>query len=371
MKRLLLIGLVLLLGCAASVEPPAPAPAPIETALPTDAPALDAEAVTLTLTTFTPSPSPTATPTPEPTPTPVPTPTPSPSPTPVPTPKGLLGGRYDGFYYGEGHIKTDDAYISDTVSLRLTRYDSSPLTKRLVYYVLDIHIQDVEALRTESWDGNFGMRAKDGKPYTSFLKMARRVHAITAITGDYYTYTPHAGLVFRNGELYLYQNEYKPWKGHNVLLLMRDGSMRVIPSAEFTLSAVDFGTVWQGWEFGPSLLNDDGTARSEFDREYNTIQRANPRTVLGYYEPGHYCFVTVDGRKTGYSNGLTLAETAQLMESLHCTIAFNLDGGQTTQFYWNDKVYNTPYKGGRFTSDIIYIRDTDAADGEPELDFMP
>ena len=105
-------------------------------------------------------------------------------------------------------------------------------------------------------------------------------------------------------------------------------------------------------------MDDEGIAKTNFNSAYSTINRQNPRTIIGYYEPGHYCFVTVDGRKTGYSNGLTIAESALLMESLGCKLAFNLDGGQTSQFYWNDQVFNKPYNGGRFTSDIIYIIDT-------------
>ena len=154
-------------------------------------------------------------------------------------------------------------------------------------------------------------------------------------------------------------SERSPWKGHDILLLYRDGTMETFHSDTFQPEAIDQENVWQAWEFGPSLLDENGNALSSFDRSYSDINRANPRTILGYYEPGHYCFVTVDGRKSGYSNGLTLPETAQLMESLGCKIAFNLDGGQTTQLYWNDQMYNVPYEGGRFTSDIIYIVDVD------------
>lgn len=290
--------------------------------------------------------------------TPIPTDTPSPTPeatpeiTSAPTPSGLLGGRYDAFLQEDGFEKSEHSYVSRNISIQVTRYDSSPLTRHLVYFVTDIHIQDVTSIRTESWDGNFGVRGE--KLWTPFLKMARRVNAIVAINGDYYTYNIHTGLVIRNGERYQ-PDPWKPWSGHEILLLYRDGSMETFRSDSFDLSSIDLDTVWQAWEFGPSLLNENGTALSSFDKSYSDINRQNPRTVLGYYEPGHYCFVTIDGRKSGYSNGLTLHEAAQLMESLGCKIAFNIDGGQTTQLYWNDKMYNVPYEGGRFTSDIIYI----------------
>ena len=60
-----------------------------------------------------------------------------------------------------------------------------------------------------------------------------------------------------------------------------------------------------------------------------------------------------------------LAETAQLMESLGCVIAFNLDGGQTTQLYWNGAIANEPFRGGRSTSDIICIVEPHADSADP------
>ena len=331
MKKLLwLLCLCLLTGCGLyQLHTEAPAETALPTAAVTEAPAELTAEVNVTLPPVTATPSPTPIPTPEPTPTP--TPTPEPTPTPSPTPEGLLGGDYNGFWYGEGHIENETAYISDTVSVTMEKFTSSPLTKYLVYYVVDIHVQDVEALRTESWDGAFGTRAKNGKLWTPFLRMVENVNPITAINGDYYSYNIHRGLVIRNGERYE-PNPWKPWIGREILLLNRDGTMETYESDTFDADNRDLSNVWQAWEFGPSLLNEDGTAKSTFGEYYKEILRANPRTVIGYYEPGHYCFVVIDGRKSRYSNGLTMEETAKLMESLGCKLAFNLDGGETSQF---------------------------------------
>ena len=356
-KLTILILLTLLLLAFACGQAAAPETTPEPTVIPMDSVTVEENTIVLTA-------PPTPSPTPEPTETPAPTETPTPEPTdtPEPTPVGLLGGRYDGFQKGEP-VKTETSYKSERVSIEITRYDSSPLTRHLVYFVTDIHIQDIEALRTASWDGKFGVRGE--KKWTSFLKMARDAHAILAINGDYYSYNIHRGLVIRNGERYE-PDPWKPWQGHQILFLYRDGTVAVFDSDTFQPDATDMTNVWQAWEFGPSLLDENGAARSKFHKAYNDIDRANPRTVFGYYEPGHYCFVTIDGRKTGYSNGLTLHEEAQLMESLGCKVAFNLDGGQTTQLYWNDSMYNVPYKGGRNTSDIIYLIEPPAAEQEPD-----
>ena len=90
--------------------------------------------------------------------------------------------------------------------------------------------------------------------------------------------------------------------------------------------------------------------------EFNSnVVRANPRTAIGYYEPGHYCFIVVDGRQTGYSEGLSMEDLSQLMYDLGCKVAYNFDGGQTSMMVFDGKVVNKPYKDGRSCSDIVYV----------------
>ena len=80
----------------------------------------------------------------------------------------------------------------------------------------------------------------------------------------------------------------------------------------------------------------------------------NPRSVIGYYEPGHYCFVLVDGRRK-YSRGLTMKELSQLMYTLGCVRAYNLDGGATAHMTWLNSVINSPSRE-RLVHDVICVR---------------
>ena len=89
---------------------------------------------------------------------------------------------------------------------------------------------------------------------------------------------------------------------------------------------------------------------------FDGIHGRNPRTVIGYFEPGQYCLVTADGRSLA-SRGLPLGTLAELMESLGCTRAYNLDGGESTMLTWFEKVINKPYKDGRAISDAVIIMD--------------
>jgi exopolysaccharide biosynthesis protein len=77
--------------------------------------------------------------------------------------------------------------------------------------------------------------------------------------------------------------------------------------------------------------------------------------VIGYYEPGHYAFVIVDGRTKYYSEGMTFTEVSAFMAELGCKVAYNLDGGQSAQMVLEDNLVNMPANGGRRVGDIIYL----------------
>ena len=73
----------------------------------------------------------------------------------------------------------------------------------------------------------------------------------------------------------------------------------------------------------------------------------------------HYLMVVSDGR-TDRSDGLTLYQLAEFLQSLGATTAYNLDGGGSSTMYFNGRVVNEPVNHGstvseRSVSDIVYI----------------
>lgn len=71
------------------------------------------------------------------------------------------------------------------------------------------------------------------------------------------------------------------------------------------------------------------------------VTTAHPRTAVGFNEQKLF-FVTVDGRQPGYSVGMALPELAELMVSLGCQEAMNLDGGGSTTLLVRGQVVNRP-----------------------------
>lgn len=256
----------------------------------------------------------------------------------------LLGEKYlDRFTY-RGPIQTSNSYRSDAVCVTqsMIRYKDTNC------FVADIYIRDISALRTAFSSGKLNGKIQ------SVLKMAQNNDAIVAINGDYYTNNNKKAMLVRNGKLY----HTGVAKQFDMCVLYSDGHMSVFsPNTKESVMEAE-GEIWQTWTFGPGLIDENGIAKTTFSCN-NSICVINPRSVIGYYEPGHYCLVLADGR-TGKkkSRGLTMEDLAAFMaEELHCTLAYNLDGGRSSVMASRDAVIDDPFEGGRSSSDIVYICD--------------
>lgn len=339
---LLLLTLILacaLFGCSIVSDPSV---APEETQLPVSTPALVEEDVSAV------TPVPIEPETPQPTETP--TPSPVPTDTPTPEPEGLIGWSEGGFVPREEMRQTETEYVSDKLHFTVTKvFDKDTYSRAITYFVTDLYIRDLHCLRTYPAKE---FTTKDQKQFKYVHKIAETANALWAMTGDYCGHHLHS-LIIRNGTVY----DLKLYSDWDLLFLYEDGTMESMTVDAFSADTMR-EDVWQAWQFGPSLLDEAGHAKTDFSK--SKIKTWNPRSLIGYVEPGHYLFVTVDGRQGKYSGGVTLAEAAQLMESLGCKLAFNLDGGESAELYWNGTTFNSPSDGGRVLSDIIYLIDEDA-----------
>ena len=228
---------------------------------------------------------------------------------------------------------------STGVTVSLSEHDC--LGGSVKYYLADLWLEDVTALKTAFAQNTYGSGFTDTVP-----RMDSLLNAALCVNGDYYGNSDE-GVVVRNGVIY----RANPTDA-DILCLYYDGTMEVKAYQDFDAQGEANKGIWQAWTFGPSLLNSDGSAVSGFN-EGRHMNGDNPRTVLGYYAPGHYAVLVVDGR--GESAGLSLDELAGLCEELGFTLAYNLDGGKSSVMTFNDAIVNQPAGGGRAISDVIYI----------------
>lgn len=237
---------------------------------------------------------------------------------------------------------TDSSYTDPKISINI-------LTARVngtTYYAADIVLSDVSYLKTAFAQGTYGRNIKERTSVN-----AANNNAIIAINGDYYGFRD-SGFVIRNGVLYRDTCYY-----NDGLAIMSDGSFRMYNESEADAWELLNAGALQAFTFGPTLL-DGGEILVAEGQEVDRAMNSNPRTAIGMIAPLHYLFLVSDGR-TDDSEGLTLYQLAELMKSLGCTEAYNLDGGGSATMWFNGKIVNIPTDGSkiyeRAVSDIVYI----------------
>ena len=291
------------------------------------------------------------TPVPTAEPTPDPTPEPTPEPTATPQPKlGVLDGKFaDKFVTGEP-VLTSNSYQTDRLAIFIERVvdESRTITNHtFVYYMADVYFQNMEDFRSgaaKSWQHLWDN--------AMLVDCARKNDAIFAVSGDF-TLTRKKGLVIRNGELLQSQHDDK----RDVGVIYTDGHMETYLAKETPVEEIlNDPTVWQILGFGPELLDGNGQPKTVFN-DPNKVGRANIRNAVGYFEPGHFCFVYVQPYKERKDHTcLDMESLSRLMYSLGCVRAYNLDGGGTAGMYFNGKLVSDKGLGQtRKIHDFYYI----------------
>lgn len=67
-----------------------------------------------------------------------------------------------------------------------------------------------------------------------------------------------------------------------------------------------------------------------------------PRTGIGQMADGTVIFIVIDGRRPTWSMGATIRDLMNVFNDYHAMTAVNLDGGSSTELFYNGKVANKP-----------------------------
>lgn len=134
-----------------------------------------------------------------------------------------------------------------------------------------------------------------------------------------------------------------------------------------TTSITPRRTPAQGWEqlqggvAGGQLLVQDGARRPAGEWAAAAAfsgghaYERQPRTAIGRTADGRGMLVTVDGRLSGWSAGVTVGELADVMLSLGAVDAVNLDGGGSTTMTVQARIRNRPSQAGRSVADGLFL----------------
>lgn len=163
--------------------------------------------------------------------------------------------------------------------------------------------------------------------------VARKNGAVLAISTDFAQYRypnkdKKVGVVIRNGKVFsnkTVKSSYTGFPPLEILALYPDGMMEVYESDAKTAEEYLAMGVDSTLAFGPILIQDGVYNKEEVERYGES--RA-PRAAVGMVEKGHYFAMMLEGRHKE-SKGGSIAFLAERMMEKQCTLAFNLDGGET------------------------------------------
>lgn len=306
-----------------------------------------------------PTPESAVTPTPE---TPAQTPEaaesaePTAEPTPTPNVNGLLKGKFaEKFTTGEVE-RTDTSYRSANVCIEVEKVQTEDPC--LTYFFADIYIQDITSFKTAVAMDHQEQNPEKIKSTMDAKLLSGLVGSIVSLSGDNFYPSPTGRWVVRNGVEWV----RKLPMGQDLCVLYYDGVMETYRAKAVDFDAITARQPYHIWAFGPELLL-EGQATEKFSSNNGSGTKVNPRAAVGYYEPGHYCLLLADGRQKGYSLGMTYADLSQLFAARGCTVAYNLDGGDTAVMCWGDQWLSHPQdEAPRPGADLLYIVEPDGTE---------
>ena len=265
-------------------------------------------------------------------------------------------------------------FANQTLRVQIVKTIEEPDPKH-PFHCFTAHIWcDVTAGELPTTVYNDPEKPKSGKEFMRNIALKNKV--VFATTTDYYIYRIKqkypTGIEVRNGEVIFddpHRLEYihGSMPTYETLALYRDGHADSLPNKEKSAPEyVEEGAV-QVYSFGPCLVKDGKLTRYSLEL---TNKSYHPRLAIGVVENGHYVVVMCEGR-IQRSKGVQMAYLAQLMMREGCTLAVNMDGGQSAAVAFMGHQINQVWStqpNGREQADILAFGTSDQVGSFEMLD---
>ena len=250
-------------------------------------------------------------------------------------------------------------YAGKTMRVQIVRTLEEPDPKH-PFYCFTAHIWcDVGAGELPVTVYNDPEKPKSGKEFMRNIALNNKV--VFATTTDYYIYRIKAdyptGIEVRNGEVifddpHSLQYKWGSMPTYETLALYSDGHAESLPNKEKSAPEYVEEGATQVFSFGPCLVKDGQLTQYSLELTNNSY---NPRLAIGVVENGHYVVVMCEGR-IKRSKGTKMAYLAELMMREGCTLAVNMDGGQSAAVAFMGHQLNQVWSSqpnGREQADIL------------------
>ena len=280
----------------------------------------------------------------------------------------------------------DPSPYSET-TLTYTRYNPSTYDPNneardshgyeITFYTLEVKIKKITDFRTNQVTDSRGYPGDNvlATLYNQVTDIERKydVSVMGAINGDssYNSLDHRLGYVLRNGQVLRTQTRTGVDSVFEDLVLWSDGTMSIYTEPSYTGPArtpavptyspeyLTHNKAWQVWTFGPTLIRDGVIVVDDDEDVASPHQSGNQRTAIGYVGPYHYIFFVSQGRnRADKKDGFSLQEVAQRLYDRGCTLAYNLDGGDSSTLYCISEGSTKKFpskKSPREIGDILYV----------------
>lgn len=239
------------------------------------------------------------------------------------------------------------SYQDPTISVSIVKKTYSGKTYNCDYWVADIRIAHASQLRTQAattFSDYFSKKEGD--------ILAKRVNAVLAIDGDFFT-DRNGGYVLRQGQ------EFKiDLRGtRDVLLIDEDGDFHIIQYAKpkDATTTINGKKVINAFYFGPALIINGAYNHDmalHFDMKADLGRQRMCIAQVGHL---HYKCICCGPPARG-NGGMKLSEFASVVAREGVKTAYNLDGGDSCLMFFNgEKVNDLGNDRSRAIPDIIYF----------------
>ena len=249
--------------------------------------------------------------------------------------KGEFPALNDAGFLDSGEFVWEDdengvwRYASDTLRIEIFRRQQKQPAR--VWYEAEVFCAEgsagprMIANDPEHWKTAASMEY----PY----KIARKYGTVLAISNDFgqlrlQQKKSRPGILIRDGKVWSDRTKKKGVKDFpnlDCLAIWPDGDMKVYYSNEKTAEEYLADGAIDVLAFGPILIR-DGKLNEEALKKYDTSHAQ--LTAEKKKKKGHYFFMMLEGRiKRSKGDGISFL--AEKLQEKGCTLAFNLDGGET------------------------------------------
>jgi len=246
--------------------------------------------------------------------------------------EGALSGigmfEFEGKFKNTGARVENGIIIDDGEKCTINIYCFAAAGKKA--YVADVYIKDISCFKTVMANDTYGKNQRE-----DVSAMALRSGKALTVTGDNYSML-ESPCVVRNGVVYSMDTKSP------VCALFWNGEMEMVSVKDFSINALVDKGIYQAWSGGEILVE---TSLIEVD-ENAGYGAAKPRAAIGYFEPGHYCFMVTEADTTIY-------ELAVSMQKLGVNSAYMLACGGISAMAYNGGILNA--RDDRDCADIISI----------------